>query len=221
MPARSVSWAISGENGALSSRRDRQRVGDLDLVDLRKLRLAQRALRRHVAVERELHGFGVERFAVLEFHVRPQLDGDGLPVFRRLMRERELRHDVEIAVDVEQLVAQRGEHDAADVRTRRGWIEIVGIFRETDAQVALRERGCRRDGCGEQRCDESGASLQGRPPRLCGRREAYRWRGAANSVKGDFSAACLTPCPAPQPQRLFRLRSRCGRVCHSGSGVTA
>ncbi len=138
MPARSVSCASSGENGALSSEPDRQRVDHLDLVDLRQLRLALGGFHIHVAVERELHRVGVERLAVVELDVRAQLDGDGLAVLRRLMGERELRHDVEIAVDVEQLVAQRREHDAPDIRAGEGRVEDVGILGKSDAQVALR-----------------------------------------------------------------------------------
>ena len=115
MPARSVSCAISGENGALSDQPDRERIDHLDLVDRGELGLAERALHGHVALERELRGFGVERLAVMEFHAGRSLMVTVLAVGRGLVRERELRHDVELLVDVEQLVAERGEHDAADI----------------------------------------------------------------------------------------------------------
>ena len=46
-----------------------------------------------------------------------------------------------LRVDVEQLVAHRGEHDAPDIRARGGRIEIVGILGKTDAQIALRGGG--------------------------------------------------------------------------------
>src|SRR5947207_11097860 len=45
----------------------------------------------------------------------PELDRHLLTVGRGLVRQRKLRHDVELLVDVEQLVAEGGEHDAADI----------------------------------------------------------------------------------------------------------
>jgi hypothetical protein len=59
-----------------------------------------------MAVEAVLGGCGIERLAVVELHPGPELDGDGLAVGRGLMAERQLRHDVELLVDVEQLVAK-------------------------------------------------------------------------------------------------------------------
>ena len=65
MPARSVSWASSGENGALRHDVDRQRVDHLD-VSIG----ADSGLRTNphgvVAVEAVLGGCGVELFAVME-----------------------------------------------------------------------------------------------------------------------------------------------------------
>ena len=46
----------------------------------------------------------------------------------------------ELLVDVEQLVAQRGEHDAADEAAGQRRIEHVGILGQADAQ------GLRMDG---------------------------------------------------------------------------
>ena len=162
MPARSVSCAISGENGALSSSRivSGSATSTLSICDSSALRLEPH---RHVAVERELRGFRVERLAVVEFHVRPQLDRDGLSVRGRLVRERELRHDVEIVVDVEQLVAQRREHDAPDIRARLGRVENVGILGKADAQMALRQGGRCRDGGREQGAKQN-ACLHDDPP---------------------------------------------------------
>ena len=54
------------------------------------------------------------------------------------------RDDVQLGVDVEQLVAQAGEHDAADIgRAERG-IEQIGVLPQTDVQNALLRH--RRDG---------------------------------------------------------------------------
>src|SRR5262245_41579603 len=57
------------------------------------------------------------------------------------MRERQLRHDVDVLVDVEQLVAQRGEHDAADVGAGQCRIEHVRILGQTNPQRRLRHDG--------------------------------------------------------------------------------
>ena len=84
----------------------------------------------------------VERLAVLEFHARPQLDRDLLAVGGGLVRQRELRHDVELFVDVEQLVAERREHDAADIGARQRRVENVRIFGKADAQRGLGVNTC-------------------------------------------------------------------------------
>ena len=146
MPARSVSCAISGANGVFRMQADRRLVDDLDLVDLRDLRPAERALHRQVPVEAELRRLGVERLAVVELHALAQLDGDRLAVAGDLVRSRELGHEVELLVDVEQLVADRREDDAADVGARERRVEDVRVFGEADA-----ERGLRKRGQGEQR----------------------------------------------------------------------
>ena len=104
-----------------------------------------------MAVEAVLGGRGVERLAVMELHARPELDGDGLAVGRGLLAERQLRHDVELVVDVEQLVAQRGEDDAADIGARERRIEHVGILGQPDAQVGLRRSRADRGDREQQR----------------------------------------------------------------------
>src|SRR5207253_8398088 len=53
-----------------------------------------------------------------------------------------LRHDVELFVDVEQLVAERCEHDAADIGAGHGRIEDIGILGKPDPQRGLRLNGC-------------------------------------------------------------------------------
>jgi hypothetical protein len=61
-----------------------------------------------------------------------------------------VRHDIELFVDVEQLVAQRRENDAADEGARERGIEYVRILGETEAQ------GLRAGGCGERSEQQQG-----------------------------------------------------------------
>src|SRR5215216_1715694 len=114
MPARSVSWAISGEYG-----------------------LAERALKVHVALNREFCGLGVEWLAVMEFDARSEFDRHLLAVVGRRIGQRELRHDVQLFVDVEQLVAEGCKYDAAHVSAAHGRVEDIGVFSEPDAQRGL------------------------------------------------------------------------------------
>src|SRR5262249_42020287 len=113
---------------------------------------------RQVPVEREFRSLRVERLAVVELDVRTQLDQHLLAVLRRLVRERQLRHHVQLLVDVEQLVAERGKDNAADIGARKGRIEDVRVFRKADAQRGLRRRA---GGGNEQRGRdaEDGAEL--------------------------------------------------------------
>ena len=118
MPARSASCASSGENGA--DRLSRAVIGSTTstLVTSASSPRRLRALHRLVALDVELDRGGVELLAVVERHARPHLDRQRLAVGRPRVALGELRHDVELLVDVEQLVAQRREHDAADERAR-------------------------------------------------------------------------------------------------------
>jgi hypothetical protein len=82
----------------------------------------------------------VHLLAVVERDAAAQLDHERLVVGGPFVRSRELRHDRQLLVEIEQLVAQPREHDPADERARHRRIEDVGILRKTDAQ-RLRERG--------------------------------------------------------------------------------
>src|SRR5258708_32474327 len=95
------------------------------MVEGRQLRFSERALHGQVALEREFRGLGIERLAVVEFDARAQLDRDLLAVGGSLVRQRELRHDVELFVDVEQLVAERREYEAAHISARQRRSENV------------------------------------------------------------------------------------------------
>jgi hypothetical protein len=95
----------------------------------------------------------VERFAVVEFHVRPQLDRHGLAVLRGVGGQRELRHDLQVLVNVEQLVADRREHDAPHIGARERRVEHVRILGQPDPQRGLRghRSATQRDKCGSRR----------------------------------------------------------------------
>ena len=60
-----------------------------------------------------------------------------LPSLGDLVRERELRHHAELLVDVEQLVADRREDDAAHIGARERRVEDVRVFGEPDAQRGI------------------------------------------------------------------------------------
>ena len=78
----------------------------------------------------------------MKFHAGPELDRHFLAVGGGLMRQRKLRHDVELFVDVEQLVAQCGKHDAADEGARQRRIEDVRVFGQAEAQLLGMARRC-------------------------------------------------------------------------------
>ena len=115
---------------------DGEGIDHLDMVDAGKLRFPERAGHVDVPLDREFRGFGVERLAVMKFDAWPKLDGHRLAVGRGLVGQRELRHDVELLVDIEQLVAKGREDDASDIGAPERRIEHVGIFGKADAQVS-------------------------------------------------------------------------------------
>ena len=86
------------------------------------------------------HRGGVERFAVLKRDVGAEVEEQGLWV-GPLVAEGELRHDLQLFVDVEELVAKAGEDDAADVGAGEGGVEDVGVFPQGDAQGLRLGRG--------------------------------------------------------------------------------
>ena len=99
------------------------------MIECSDLRLAERALHGEMALERVFGRLRIERLAVVEFHAGAELNEHLLPVSRGLVRKRKLRHHVELLVDVEKPVAERGKHNAADIGARERRIENVGILR--------------------------------------------------------------------------------------------
>ncbi len=128
-----------GSKGRLEVELDGEWVDHLDRLDDADLRSAERALHEEMAVEAVLGGLGVERLAVVELHARPQFQRDGLAVRRRLVAERQLRHDVGLLVDIEQLVAEGGKDDARRIEARGRGIERIAVVTQPDAQVGLGE----------------------------------------------------------------------------------
>jgi hypothetical protein len=127
---------------------DGQRVHHVHAGQRGQLATAVGALQRLVALEVELHRGSVELFAVVERHAGAQLHRQRLVVGRPFPARRQLRHDGELLVDVDQLVAQCGEHDAADEGARQRGVEHVGVLGQADAQGL---RGGGRRGGQQQR----------------------------------------------------------------------
>ena len=153
-----------------------------------QFRLAERGRHRHVAIEREFRGLGVERLAVVEFDAGPQLDEDLLAVGGGLVRQRQLRHDVELFVDVEQLVAERREHDAAHISARQRRIENVRILGKPDAQRGLGLNG---------RLERQQQGRRGH----CQTQYLHRTHP---HIHGYTLAACVPTIPTPARRRTFR-----------------
>jgi len=116
---------------------DGEIVDDVDALDLADLALAERARHRQMAFDVEAHRLGVERLAVVELDARAQPDHDRAAARGPLVPGGELRHDLEIGGDVEELVAERGEDQAADVGAADRRVEGVGIVVQADPQHGL------------------------------------------------------------------------------------
>ena len=163
MPARSASCASSGENGADRLSRTVDRVDHVDARHRRELAAAVRARHGLVALDVELDRRGVELLAVVEGHAGAQLERQRLVVGRPLVAGRELRHDLQLLVDVEQLVAQRREDDAADEGARQRRVEHVGILGEADAQGLRLRRERRRRPSSKRRRGDGRRRVMGTP----------------------------------------------------------
>src|SRR5258706_3663 len=89
---------------------------------------ARRLARRTVASTIGREGRGGKGHAVA------QLERERLVVGRPLVRGGEHRHDVQLLVQVEQLVAQCRKHDAADESACHRRVKNVRVFREADSE---------------------------------------------------------------------------------------
>ena len=186
----------------------RLRVDHVDAGHRRQLAAPVRAGHGLVALDVELDRRGVELLAVVEGHAAAQLDGQRLVVGRPFVAGRELRHDVQLLVDVEQLVAQRGEHDAADEGARQRRIEHVGVFGQADAQRLRRAAsGARRAAAREpESCDRSW------------RRSLHGAAGSRVDATGTMNADCRRSrrCRAGVAASAARARRRARSRARNG-----
>ena len=109
-----------------------------------------------MTIKGEAHRFGIHRLAVMEFDVGAQFDDNLFAISRCFRRQSQLRHNIELGVDIKQLVAQRGKDDAPDIGARQTGIEHIGIFRQTDAHAGLR----RGHAQGQSKAPRQGQPLQ-------------------------------------------------------------
>src|SRR3546814_13182405 len=79
-----------------------------------------------------LHRLGVERRAVMEDDALAQVHGQRLAVVRPRPGGGELRDQLQLRRDVDQLVAQRGIDDAADEGARLTRIENLRLLLQSD-----------------------------------------------------------------------------------------
>ena len=101
-------------------------------------------------VERIFHRLGIHRGAVMELHPRAQID----PQRRRVLigiAGGELRDDLQLLVDVEQLVAHRGEHDPTDIGACQCRVERVSVFAQRDLESLGRRLLRLRQRCGGEK----------------------------------------------------------------------
>ncbi len=117
-----------------------ERIDDVDAVDRADLAAPHAALRGEVADQLVLHRIGIEFFSILELDAVADVDDEVCRILP-LVAGGEHRDDVQLGIDVEQLVAQAGEHDAADVGGTEGGIEQIRILTQADMEDAILRRG--------------------------------------------------------------------------------
>src|SRR5580700_11963524 len=130
-------------------------------------------------LEAELYRGGVHWLAIVKLDRRTQLDDETFIVVDPLPLGRELRDDVELRADIDELVAERGEDDAADIGARQRGVEDVGVLGKPDPQCRLR-----RCGGGEQ---------ADRQQSRC-RNDALRRHSSSQFIPGPYARA--TPSAA-------------------------
>ncbi len=110
-------------------------------------------------LDAEFHRGRVEWLAVVERDAPTQLHHEALVAVRPLPLGGELRDDVELGADVEELVAQRGKNDAAGEGSGHARVQHVGIVGKSDAQ------GLRCAGLAGSRQEQAQTGEEGFPAR--------------------------------------------------------
>ena len=150
-----------------------------------------------------------------------------LPSSEVSWRERELRDDLELLVDVEQLVADRREHDAPHIGARERRIEHVRVLGKPDAQwdCAARRSAAERDERGSRReahglHGDLPSTLIGRACRPRALAQLYQHRRPARTSVGRANAAIRRssagerPVSAGTAATRRQLRASDGRRSH-------
>ena len=112
---------------------DGQRIDHLDRLDVVDLAAPQAARHRQVTIQRIFHRIRIELLAILKQHARPQMENEMGRIFIGVAG-RELRHDVQAGIKVEQLVAHAGEHDAPDDSCRSASGRECRVLLQADMQ---------------------------------------------------------------------------------------
>jgi len=108
-------------------------VNDRHIGDRFCLALASRVVGGSIAVQIGLYGLGVQCCAIVEDDTRPQLQGQSLAIFVPAPFAGELWSIVQLCIDVDKLVAQRGKDDTADERSSLRRIEAIRILLQANA----------------------------------------------------------------------------------------
>jgi hypothetical protein len=130
---------MKGEEGFFSTMRTGGRVNHFDMVDLVEFGSTETTGQRQMTIEAGLDRVGIHGGAVLKFDAPAQWDQQGLRIGPGVA-EGKLRHDVELLIEVEQLVAQSAEDDTAGVSGGQGWIEHIGVVAQGNAKIGRGER---------------------------------------------------------------------------------
>ena len=150
MPARSVSCAISGENGALSRSRivSGSTTSTLSICDSSALRFEVSMFMCRSSVN--FAASASNGSPSWNFTLGRSLIVTVLPSCDVSCESASCGTMLRLPSMSNSLSHSDGEHDAPDIRARDGRIENVGILGKADAQMALRERGGWRHRRGEQ-----------------------------------------------------------------------
>ena len=91
-----------------------------------------------MTLDTEFDGGGVERFAILKLDAGAQLKHQAFVAVGPIPLGRELRHETEFGVDIDQFVAQCGKDDATGEGPGHGRVEHVGVVGQPDTQDLIR-----------------------------------------------------------------------------------